>query len=404
MKELILLEHKKLWRRNVTKICVLLCFLYIVVLDCVLSYQWFSFGSSNGALSSFDNHFDGYDNIRLMQEYSFQWGGVLTDETLQQMVEGYQRLQADNMEAELHRTDWLNINSWLNILWPELEDLNAQEPSLPITYVDSHDLTGFYERRSQLIEERLALDGQTGAEREYLLGINEKVQEPFRYEWSGGWLMILGSNNLKTVMAVFAAIVLSTLFAGEWMDNTSSLVLSTKNGWKQIAYAKICVGLSFTLELFFLLASLSVMAQLIFLGTTGWDMPIQIIRLTAVVPLNMLQAEIYFYAFTLLGSIGFAGIVLLISSMTKNSYISVLSSLAVIYLPIALGKYLPAWLQDALELIPLAGNPSCIFHNVTFCIFGHYIWAPLLLLTVPALLGCICLPFVTKRWARPMKM
>lgn len=400
MKDLILLEHKKLWRRNTTKICVLLCFLYVVVLDCVLSYQWFSFGSQDGALSAFDNHFDGYENIRVMQEYHLKWGGTLTDESLQQMVTEYQNLQAAGMEAERYRSDWLNVNSWLTSLWPELADPDAQDPSLFISYVDPHSLTGLYERRQQLIEKQLEFDGQTGAEREYLLQMNAKVQEPFRYEWTEGWLMILGSNNLPMIMAVFVAIVLSTIFAGEWTDNTSSLVLSTRNGWQQVAYAKICAGLTFTLELFFLLASLSVTAQLFFLGTAGWDMPIQIIRRTAVAPMNMLQAEIYFYVFTLFGAIGFAGIVLFLSAAVKNSYAAVLGSLAVVYLPMVLEKYLPQWLQKALGFIPLSKSPSCVFWNNTFCIFGCYIWAPWLLLSIPVLLGSCCLPFAIRKWAR----
>ena len=43
--ELFLLEHKKLWRKQVVKICVLLCFVYIVVFGSILSFQWFIFGS-----------------------------------------------------------------------------------------------------------------------------------------------------------------------------------------------------------------------------------------------------------------------------------------------------------------------------------------------------------------------
>lgn len=45
--ELFLLEHKKLWRKTSTKISVFLCFLYLVVFGSILSFQWFSFGSSD---------------------------------------------------------------------------------------------------------------------------------------------------------------------------------------------------------------------------------------------------------------------------------------------------------------------------------------------------------------------
>lgn len=57
------------------------------------------------------------------------------------------------------------------------------------------------------------------------------------------------------------------------------------------------------------------------MGTAGWDMPIQNIKLIAVAPMNMLQAEIYEYVFVLLGAIGFAGIVMFISAAVKIMYL-----------------------------------------------------------------------------------
>ena len=56
--ELFWLEHKKLWRKRIVKICVLLCFVYIVIFGSVLSFQWFSFGSSDDYTSAFGNNFD----------------------------------------------------------------------------------------------------------------------------------------------------------------------------------------------------------------------------------------------------------------------------------------------------------------------------------------------------------
>ena len=44
--ELFWLEHKKLWRKKIVKICVLLCFVYYVIFGSILLFQWFGFGSS----------------------------------------------------------------------------------------------------------------------------------------------------------------------------------------------------------------------------------------------------------------------------------------------------------------------------------------------------------------------
>ena len=211
--ELFLLEHKKLWRKTSTKISVFLCFLYLVVFGSILSFQWFSFGSSDDYTSAFGNNFDGYDMIRKSQEYSLMFGGELTDQSLQKMVGDYQDIGAAGVDRELEKTDMHIINSWLGTLYPELLDTGSYKTMM--NYVELEKLTGFYERRQNIIEDFLENNGQNGDEKEYLLQINAKVKEPFRYEWTEGWSNLLGSivPDMGVVMALFLAIVLSSLFA-----------------------------------------------------------------------------------------------------------------------------------------------------------------------------------------------
>lgn len=402
--ELFLLEHKKLWRKTSTKISVFLCFLYLVVFGSILSFQWFSFGSSDDYTSAFGNNFDGYDMIRKSQEYSLMFGGELTDQSLQKMVGDYQDIGAAGVDRELEKTDMHIINSWLGTLYPELLDTGSYKTMM--NYVELEKLTGFYERRQNIIEDFLENNGQNGDEKEYLLQINAKVKEPFRYEWTEGWSNLLGSivPDMGVVMALFLVIVLSSLFAGEWYNNTSSLLLTTKNGWKKIAFAKIGVGLSFTAEFFAILTAGNLVSQIFFLGTAGWDMPIQTIKLIAIAPMNMLQAEIYEYAFVFLGVIGFAGVVMFISAKTRSNVLGLLFSLAVVYGPMMIAEYLPYGVQKALDLIPLVGSGADIFRTNTFCVFGKYVWSPYLLSAVPVLVGVLCLPFAVKSWSRRLRV
>lgn len=178
--ELFWLEHKKLWRKKIVKICVLLCFVYYVIFGSILSFQWFSFGSSDDYTSAFGNNFDGYTVIKDSQGYALSFGGELTDETLQQIVSDYQQMEADGMEEELEKTDWQIVNSWLGTLYPELRDTGNYKTM--ISYVDPDKLTGFYERRQQVLDEFLEVSGQVGAEKEYLHQIEGKVEKPFHYE------------------------------------------------------------------------------------------------------------------------------------------------------------------------------------------------------------------------------
>lgn len=402
--ELFLLEHKKLWRKKSVKISVLLCLVYTVIFGSILSFQWFSFGSSDDYTSAFGNNFDGYEVIRRSQEYSLMVGGKLTDESLQQLVRDYQSMDAAGLEDDLEKTDWTTINSWLGTLYPELSDTG--NPRTMISYVDTNKLTDFYERRRSAVEDFLENSGQVGNEKEYLMQMNQNVSEPFHYEWVKGWSEVLGSMvpDLGVVMALFLAIALSSLFAGEWYNNTTSLVLTTQNGWKKVAYAKIFTGIAFTIELFFILLIGNVTSQVFFMGTAGWDMPIQTIKLIAIAPMNMFQAEIYEYAFAFLGAIGFCGVVMFISSAVKSNVLALLFSLAIVYGPMMISEYLPYGVQKALDLIPLVGSGADIFRTNTFNLFGKIIWSPYLLITVPILIGIICIPLAVMRWSRRMKV
>lgn len=403
--ELFWLEHKKIWRKTSTKICVFLCFAYVVIFGGFLAYQWFSFGSHNPYKSAFGNNFDGYSNIKSSQAYAKEYAGELTDETLQEMVRDYQRFADEGREDEIRSTDWQTVDSWLAVLYPDLVDPEMRYLSDMMGYVDPRKLTGLYERREQAIRDFLKANGQSGDEMEYLLQMNEKVKTPFGYDWTTGWAFLVGDTlpQMNMVIALFLAIVLSAVFAGEWHDNTGSLILTMKNGWQKIACAKAGAGVAFAAELFFLLFSGSIVAQLFYMGTGGWDMPIQNIKMTAIVSMNMLQAEIYEYACMFLGAIGYAGLVMLISASVKSNVPALLISLAVIYGPMAIADYLPYTMQKILDLLPLVGSSADIFRTNTLNFFGKFIWSPYLLITVPVLIGIVCIPFAVKNWSKKMR-
>ena len=414
--ELFKLEHKKLWRKNSTRICVLLCLLYCVGLCGFLVYQWTSYGSKK---DNYNGHnLDGYENIRNCQAYSRKYE-VLTDETLQEWVREHQEFSAllkeerrtqgkENWETrqQYQNSGWETVNSMLKTLYPELERADMLGVSIMSDYVDVDKLTGIYERRKKAVDTFLEIGGQTGAERDYLLRINKKVEEPFSWVWAEGWSNLLGSqlSDLGIVLALFLAIVLSTLFAGEWHDNTSPLLLTTRNGWTKLAAAKILTGIAFTLELFTMVAVGTIVLQIVYLGTEGWDMPIQMVKMVAIAPMNMLQAEIYEFAFALLGALGFAGVVMLFSALCKNHVLALLLSMAVSYGPMAFRERVPMWVEKAFDLLPLVGSGSDVFRTNTFHFFGHYIWSPYLIIWVPFLIGILCLRPAVKRWARRMRV
>lgn len=388
-------EHKKLWSKKSVQISVVLCFAYIIVFAGILQYQWFTFGTSNDETSLFGNHFDGYENIKKHQEYAKQYGNVLNDVSFSKMVSDYQ-------ESDTRLSDWKVLNTWLQTLYPNLERSDTYQ--IMAEYADTSQLTGLYEKRQQAINDFLDSFGTSEKEKAYLLSMNDKVNTPFQYVWTEGWMILLGNlQDYGIMIAIVLVICLGPLFSGEWHNRTGAMILSMKNGWKKDAFAKVMVGFTFSIELFLIIAIPSIIVQLFFFGTSGWDMPIQNIKMIAIAPMNMLQAEAYEYFHALLGIIGFAGLVMLISSFSKNEIASLIAGFALLFVPTIISEYLPYEIQLFSDLFPLVGNSAIIFRTNTLNIFGKIIWMPYLQLLIPPLFGIVCIPATVRLWSKRLR-
>ena len=270
--------------------------------------------------------------------------GDLTDETLQAMVRNYQERAGSNDISEYEMTDWKALNSWIQTLWPELEE--ADQPYIMLSYVDPSQLTDFEERREKALENFLDMNGQTGEEKEYFLNMNTKVDTPLQYRWTKGWTFVTADfvSQCGVVLAIFLAIGIAPMFCGEWHDHTKALIATTKNGRKKIAGVKVMAAL------------------------------------------------------------GYTGIVLLCSALTRSNYVSLLISLGIVFVPMAVSQFLPLWGQKLLDLIPFVGNSTDIFRTNMYHLFGLRIWSPYLLITMPISLGVISLPFAVHFWAKRAKI
>ena len=403
--ELFFLEHKRLWRTPRVWLCVLLCFLYSVVWGSVIWYQWPGFGTKNDSTNMYDNSFDGYSAIRGYQEEFSKFGDYWTDETLQKMVEEYQSYDVMNLPGLQSKGDWSLASDILRDLYPELKDPENQQYQPLILYADTTKLTDFYQRRADELEHTLEVtrqnEGLTEADKQMLLDMNSQIEEPWPYEWTQGW------NDLSfgwSKLAPYLAIALAFIFSGEWYSNTAPLLHTTKYGWRKLARVKVLGGLAFALEFYLLIAGGKVLVQLVYFGTSGWDLPIQYISLLAVAPWNMLQAELYQLAFGLIGVFGYAGLVMLMSALVKNNVLALVFSLAFVYVLDVLGRYLPKWLMAVSQYLPLVGNSYDYLNYNIFHIFGMSVWSPWMLITVPFLIGVVCIPFAIMKWSRRQKV
>ena len=78
-------------------------------------------------------------------------------------------------------------------------------------------------------------------------------------------------------------------------------------------------------------------------------------------------------------------------------------SLAFVYVPDILARYLPKWLLALSQYLPLVGNSFDYLSYNIFHIFGLSVWSPWMLITVPFLIGVVCIPFAIIKWSRRQK-
>ena len=400
--DLFWVEHKKLWSRKYVRFSVALCFAYIVIFGGIMIFQWMTFGSQKDGSGLINHNFDGYENIRKHKEYAARYGDILTDESITAMVRDHQR-SLENGDDKARLMDWPIVTTWTNILWPEEKDTTSIY--LIIDYIDVNKMVNMYDRREKAVENFMEMSGFAGREKEFLLAMNDKVDIPFRYSWLEGWSTVLIDEipDFGMILAIVIVIALSPLFAGEWHERTGPMLLSMKMGWEKDSLAKIAVGFCFSIELFLVVIIPHVFVQLVFLGVEGWDIPIQCIKMIAIAPLNMLQAEIYEYSYVFIGIIGFSAMVMLVSSLFRNDRFAMIGGFALLVVPAIISDYLPYRSQLVVSLFPLAGNAADIFRMYTLNLFGKIVWLPYMELVAPLVFAIISIPLIVKRWSRLQK-
>lgn len=392
-------EHKKLWRSGLTRLAAGGMLLLTLGLQ-IWTMQCVNFGTMRADGSRRAN---GYANIRQCRQYAARWQ-ILTDETVQEMVRSYQQKLAENPDFDGYLADFGFLQGTLvSFLWPEMEDQTQPYPTLTIYYVDPARLTGLYERREEKLEYYLENQFSDPADRKFFLDMDSQVDKPMAYGWAAGWSAVLG-NGIggfgQMVLPVVLALALTSVFAGERRRGMDTLQVTSLHGKAGLAGAKLLSGLAFAVEIFAMFAAVMVAVQAVWLGFEGWNLPIQLIKMLATAPMNMLQAECYELACLLGSALGFAGVALLLSALLPGTTSALVAALLTTWGPQILNQYLPWSVQQCLRLLPFVGGAEDIFRQNLYHWFGLRIWSPGPLLAIPLLVGAACLPAAALAWCR----
>lgn len=171
------------------------------------------------------------------------------------------------------------------------------------------------------------------------------TQEHYNYlasEYTANYDYCFGYSNIRNILTVYPyttglaiLVALAPLFSSEYAKRTDALLLTTKNGKRKLVHAKVMAGTLITVLIWGAITILNIVLIFGLYGTTGWNAFWQdwIIRLS---PFPWNQGIITMVALitSLLGTLFFAFILMLISSISKNQFISIVIGAAILLFPV----------------------------------------------------------------------
>ena len=158
------------------------------------------------------------------------------------------------------------------------------------------------------------------------------------YVYNRAWWEIINSASLTILVMLVVCIGISPVFAGEYQSKCDSLLLSMRYGKSRLILAKLTSSFLFTTVVYWGCMGLFTGIYLAVLGTDGWNLPVQALgeNVSISYDLTSIQACGLVLAMGYVLTLGLAGVVLLLSSLMKNPYGVVITSVLFLCVPLFL--------------------------------------------------------------------
>lgn len=231
-------ELKKLWKKKMVRVTLMV--MLAVIITGNLSNMMIT------TLTDEEVEISAYADILEKREYARRLTGRYIDDTL---IKEMQRAYGDSRVTyyeENHRK-YEAIYSFVASISDYEDVLTVDEETL------------YQIRQDEIMQDLVSGFSLSEAEKALWEEREEKVQKPFVYEYSIGFSMLLGQiNMIGYLWILLCAICLSGFFADEHLRRTDQVILCSRYGKRQVYFAKIAAGVTFSLSgtlLFFLIGT-----------------------------------------------------------------------------------------------------------------------------------------------------
>lgn len=318
---------------------------------------------------------------KLEKEIYSDWEGPLTEEKLQ--------LAADENNELMKKVDELEMGQ-------------------PLTKSDNIKM-GLYETIafSQSIEQKTESKLQelknenkynTELEREMLGLINISY-----FSYHEAPMKIIGNVSFYyyIVTVVMLLIGLSSIYSSEYSSGIDNYILSSKRGRGQLLGSKIGASLIYTVVVVFAWEICNLTLNFMQFGNKGWEMPLQMTFEYYFSPyaFNMLEFHLTQLGIHLVGALGFALLIVFISSISRNVLLTFFISGSFLALPLFLYEIIQIEWVDNLLTFSFAHVMKVQFlfdHFKTVNFFGYPVLYPIVAVIWMVVLSFILTMFTFK--------
>ena len=343
MKRMIWYEWKRIWGSRLTQFAVLGCALFLA----------FSVFSNIRLISETDadgQKVTGLEAVQVQKENRKEV--TLDQETVDAVVDEYLAYTEDPATSSDDR-DLAYLSEEMYVKWylpnlPVLHLIDGAYRVYPEQRTDSmRDVflqsrgKDFSEARKERVWENLedAVNrGEiTAAEADWWIAEDDAVGE-MASEYNRAWWEIINSASLIILVMLVVCIGTSPVFAGEYQSKCDSLLLSMRYGKSRLILAKLTSSFLFSTVVYWGCMGLFAGLYLAVMGTDGWNLPVQALGETVSISydLTSVQACGLVLAMGYVLTLGLAGVVLLLSSLMKNPYGVVITSVLFLCVPLFL--------------------------------------------------------------------
>lgn len=184
--------------------------------------------------------------------------------------------------------------------------------------------TAHLERRGIITAEEAGYwNARNGGTEEYIFGYRK------------GWEHVLENTAWGILIMMIVCVGIAPVFAGEYQTKCDSLLLCMKYGKSRLAAAKVVTAWLYASAVYAGITMLNSAVILAFLGTEGWELPVQLYYPTVPVSYNVTigQACLLMFLLGYVLTLGIMSVTLWMSSIFKNAYGVIVAAFLLLIVP-----------------------------------------------------------------------